>query len=70
MQPPRRQAYEKATDLANELDYLIDALYAMDDLYERMDQMTFIKNVQGRINAALLPLIYENPDRGGEKNGD
>lgn len=62
-----RQAYEKAIDLANEMDSLIDALYEIDDLYQRMDQMSYIKNVQGRLNAALLPLVYKAPE-GGTKD--
>jgi hypothetical protein len=60
-----RQAYEKAVDLANEMDQLIDALYKIDDIYQRMDQMSYIKNVQGRLNAALLPLVYKSANKGG-----
>jgi hypothetical protein len=58
---PRRQAYEQAIDLANELDYLIDALYSQEDHTERMDQMTYVRNVQRRLNAALKPLVQDNP---------
>jgi hypothetical protein len=57
----RRQAYEQAIDLANELDYLIDALYSQEDHTERMDQMTYVRNVQRRLNAALKPLVQDNP---------
>ena len=58
---PRRQAYEQAIDLANELDYLIDALYSQEDHTERMDQMTYVRNVQRRLTAALKPLVQDNP---------
>jgi hypothetical protein len=58
---PRRQAYQQAIDLANELDYLIDALYSQEDHTERMDQMTYVRNVQRRLNAALKPLVQDNP---------
>jgi hypothetical protein len=57
----RRQAYEQALDLANELDYLIDALYSQEDHTERMDQMAYVINVQRRLNAALKPLVQDNP---------
>lgn len=57
----RRQAYEQAINLANELDYLIDALYSQEDHTERMDQMTYVRNVQRRLNAALKPLVQDNP---------
>ena len=57
----RRQAYEQAIDLANELDYLMDALYSQEDHTERMDQMTYVRNVQRRLNAALKPLVQDNP---------
>lgn len=57
----RRQAYHQAIDLANELDYLIDALYSQEDHTERMDQMTYVRNVQRRLNAALKPLVQDNP---------
>ena len=58
---PRRQAYEQAIDLANEFDSLIDALYSQEDHTERMDQMTYVRNVQRRLNAALKPLVQDNP---------
>lgn len=58
---PRRQAYEQAIDLANELDYLIDALYSQEDVTERMDQMTYVRNVQRRLTKALKPLVESNP---------
>lgn len=57
----RRRAYHQAIDLANELDYLIDALYSQEDHTERMDQMTYVRNVQRRLNAALKPLVQDNP---------
>jgi len=66
--PEHRQAYEKSIDLANEMDQLIDALFVIDDIYERMDQMNCIKNVQGRLNMALLALVYKSPIKGGSSN--
>ena len=57
----RQKAYEQAIDLANELDYLIDALYSQKNRSERMDQMTYVRNVQRRLNAALEPLVQDNP---------
>lgn len=58
---PRRKSYEQAIDLANELDYLIDALYSQEDVTERMDQMTYVRNVQQRLTKALKPLVENNP---------
>ena len=57
----RQKAYEQAIDLANELDYLIDALYSQKNRSERRDQMTYVRNVQRRLNAALEPLVQDNP---------
>ena len=57
----RRQAYEQAVELANQLSWLVDALYSQEDPTERMDQMTYVRNVQRRLNAALKPLVQDNP---------
>lgn len=58
---PRRQSYEQAIDLANELDYLIDALYSQEDVTERMDQMKYVRSVQHKLTLALKPLVENNP---------
>ena len=58
---PRRQSYEQAIDLANELDYLIDELWSIEDVTERIDQMKYVRNVQRKLTLALKPLVENNP---------
>jgi len=57
----RRQAYHEAIDLANELSYLVDVLYGLEELEDRMDQMKYVRNVQKRLTKALKPLVENNP---------
>ena len=58
---PRRQAYEQAVELANELSGLVDSLYSQEDFAERMEQMTAVRNAQKNLNKALKPLVQNNP---------
>lgn len=58
---PRRQAYEQAVELANELSWLVDSLYSQEDFAERMEQMTAVRNAQKNLNKALKPLVQNNP---------
>lgn len=58
---PRRQAYEQAVELANELSWLVDALYGQEDFAERMEQMTAVRNAQKNLTKALKPLVQNNP---------
>ena len=57
----RRQAYEQAVELANQLSWLVDALYSQEDPTERMDQMTAVRNAQKNLTKALKPLVQDNP---------
>jgi hypothetical protein len=58
---PRRQAYEQAVELANQLSWLVDALYSQEDFAERMEQMTAVRNAQKNLTKALKPLVQNNP---------
>tara|TARA_Y100000004_G_scaffold176219_1_gene216569 strand:- start:806 stop:1072 length:267 start_codon:yes stop_codon:yes gene_type:complete len=57
----RRQAYQEAIDLVDELSYLVDALYGLEELEDRMDQIKYVRNVQKRLTKALKPLVENNP---------
>jgi|TARA_R100001460_G_scaffold42553_3_gene78710 hypothetical protein len=57
----RRQAYEQAVELANQLSWLVDALYSQEDPTERMEQMTAVRNAQKNLTKALKPLVQDNP---------
>ena len=57
----RRQGYEQAVDLVNQLSWLVDALYSQEDPTERMDQMTAVRNAQKNLTKALKPLVQDNP---------
>lgn len=57
----RRQAYEQAVEIANQLSWLVDALYSQEDPTERMKQMTAVRNTQKNLTKALKPLVQDNP---------
>ena len=57
----RRQGYEQAVDLVNQLSWLVDALYSQEDPTERMEQMTAVRNAQKNLTKALKPLVQDIP---------
>ena len=57
----RRQGYEQAVDLVNQLSWLVDALYSQEDPTERMHKMTAVRDAQKNLTKALKPLVQDNP---------
>ena len=65
----RRQAYEQAVELANQLSWLVDALYSQEDFAERMEQMTAVRNAQKNLTKALKPLVENSPSDAERRAG-
>lgn len=57
----RRLQYEAAVEIANDIQWLIDAMYSHEDPHERMEMMTAARNKSKSLTRCLTHLVENNP---------